>query len=163
MQDTPANPEFDVTNEIESLKVLRKLKPARHKFHLKGRGLGDKVSDALTKIVGSWAFILTQAVLLLLWLTFNVISLNANHWDPYPFILLNLLLSFQAAFTAPIIMMSQNRQNIIDRQKAEHDFAINVKAELEIELLHQKIDAMRETEIKQLIDIIQDLERKNTK
>ena len=70
-----------------------------------------------------------------------------NHWDPYPFILLNLVLSFQAAYAAPIIMMSQNRQSEIDRRHAEHDYRINVKAELEIELLHNKIDALREQEI----------------
>lgn len=74
--------------------------------------------------------------------------------DPYPFILLNLVLSFQAAYTAPIIMMSQNRQSEIDRRHAEHDYRINVKAELEIELLHNKIDALREQEILKLINII---------
>jgi uncharacterized membrane protein len=80
-----------------------------------------------------------------------------NHWDPYPFILLNLVLSFQAAYAAPIIMMSQNRQSEVDRSHAEHDYKINVKAELEIELLHNKIDALREREIFQLIGIIQRL------
>lgn len=76
-----------------------------------------------------------------------------NHWDPYPFILLNLVLSFQAAHAAPIIMTSQNRQSEIDRRHAEHDYRINVKAELEIELLHNKIDALREQEILQLYSI----------
>jgi uncharacterized membrane protein len=80
-----------------------------------------------------------------------------RHWDPYPFILLNLVLSFQAAYAAPIIMMSQNRQSEIDRRHAEHDHRINVKAELEIELLHNKIDALREQEILKLISIIQRL------
>jgi uncharacterized membrane protein len=80
-----------------------------------------------------------------------------RHWDPYPFILLNLVLSFQAAYAAPIIMMSQNRQSEIDRRHAEHDYRINVKAELEIELLHNKIDALREQEILKLINIIQRL------
>ena len=80
-----------------------------------------------------------------------------NHWDPCPFILLNLVLSFQAAYAAPIIMMSQNRQFEIDRGHAEHDYRINVKAELEIELLHNKIDALREQEILQLLNIIQRL------
>ena len=81
-------------------------------------------------------------------------------WDPYPFILLNLALSFQAAFTAPIIMMSQNRQNAVDRQKAENDYDVNIKAELEIEQLHAKIDLLRTQEIKQLLDIVQALEVK---
>ena len=77
-----------------------------------------------------------------------------EHWDPYPFILLNLALSFQAAYAAPFIMMSQNRQATIDRQAAEHDYDINIKAELEIELLHQKIDLLRETEIAELLAVI---------
>lgn len=74
--------------------------------------------------------------------------------DPYPFILLNLLLSFQAAYTAPAIMMSQNRQAEVDRQHAEDDYVVNVKAEMEIELLHEKIDYMREQEIKQLLQML---------
>lgn len=81
-----------------------------------------------------------------------------NRWDPYPFILLNLALSFQAAYTAPILMMSQNRQAMIDREHVEHDYQINVKAELEIELLHQKIDQMRETEVVRLIEIVRELQ-----
>ena len=78
-------------------------------------------------------------------------------WDPYPFILLNLALSFQAAYTAPIIMMSQNRQSEIDRQNQQNDYEINQKAELEIELLHQKIDLLRGQEIERLIHIIEEL------
>ena len=84
-----------------------------------------------------------------------------QQWDPYPFILLNLALSFQAAYAAPFIMMSQNRQQDIDRTAAEHDYEVNVKAELEIELLHQKIDQLREKEVlalsesvKQLIELL---------
>src|SRR5207253_11145862 len=80
-----------------------------------------------------------------------------EHWDPYPFILLNLALSFQAAYAAPFIMMSQNRQQDIDRQAAENDYQVNIKAELEIELLHQKIDALREREVQQLSQAVSDL------
>jgi uncharacterized membrane protein len=80
-----------------------------------------------------------------------------KQWDPYPFILLNLALSFQAAYAAPFIMMSQNRQQDIDRKSAENDFKVNVKAELEIELLHQKIDQLRETEVLQLSSSIKEL------
>jgi hypothetical protein len=79
-------------------------------------------------------------------------------WDPYPFILLNLVLSFQAAFTAPIIMMSQNRQSTIDRRNAQHDYDVNTKAELEIELLHQKVDLMREQELTVLLQMVKRLE-----
>ncbi len=107
--------------------------------------LADRAADGVAAIVGSWRFILIQSALLVAWIAANA-TLGAR-WDPYPFILLNLLLSFQAAYTAPIIMMSQNRQADIDRQRAIEDFEINQKAELEIETLHQKIDLLRETEI----------------
>ena len=83
-----------------------------------------------------------------------------KHWDPYPFILLNLALSFQAAYAAPFIMMSQNRQQDIDRKEAENDHQINIKAELEIELLHQKIDKLREEEISRLLTIVEELSGK---
>lgn len=144
------------------LHALRKAKPARTRFEIKKDqlGFGDRVSDAVSELVGSWRFIIIQSVILAFWIILNVVAWIA-HWDPYPFILLNLILSFQAAFTAPIIMMSQNRQNAIDRQKAEHDYHVNIKAELEIEALHAKIDLMRETEIRKLIDIIERLEQKS--
>src|SRR6188472_3547652 len=99
---------------------------------------------------------LTPGAALAIWITLNVMAF-IRHWDPYPFILLNLVLSFQAAYAAPIIMMSQNRQSEIDRRNAQHDYRINVKAELEIELLHHKIDELREQEIVQLLNIIQRL------
>jgi uncharacterized membrane protein len=88
--------------------------------------------------MGSWGFIIAQSCLLAVWVILNVVAV-IKHWDPYPFILLNLMLSFQAAYAAPIIMMSQNRQTAIDRQGAKHDYEVNMKAELEIELLHDKI------------------------
>ena len=117
---------------------------------------GAMLADRVAETVGSWRFIILQSVLLGIWIILNMIAF-INHWDPYPFILLNLVLSFQAAYAAPIIMMSQNRQSEIDRRHAEHDYRINVKAELEIELLHNKIDALREQEILQLLNIIQRL------
>lgn len=113
------------------------------------RGLGAQLADAVAGRVGSWPFVLTQTVLLLGWIAGNV-WFGAGAWDPYPFILLNLLLSFQAAYTAPIIMMSQNRLSEVDRRRAEQDYQVNVKAELEIELLHQKIDLLREQELLEL-------------
>jgi len=118
--------------------------------------LGDRVADGVAALVGSWRFILVQTTLLILWIVLNIIGWM-KAWDPYPFILLNLLLSFQAAYTAPIIMMSQNRQADVDRQRAVQDYDINLKAELEIELLHQKIDMMREKEIVQLTKLVEEL------
>ena len=94
--------------------------------------------------------------ILLVWIVLNITA-YVERWDPYPFILLNLALSFQAAYAAPFIMMSQNRQQDIDRKAAEHDYQINIKAELEIELLHQKIDELREKEVLSLSESIQQL------
>ncbi len=110
------------------------------------RSLGERLADLVANRVGSWGFVLSQSVVLALWIIGNA-WFGRGAWDPYPFILLNLLLSFQAAYTAPIIMMSQNRMSEIDRRRAEQDYQVNVKAELEIELLHQKIDLLREQEI----------------
>ena len=91
-----------------------------------------------------------------MWIVLNVTA-AFQHWDPYPFILLNLALSFQAAYAAPFIMMSQNRQQEIDRREAANDYKINIKAELEIELLHQKLDELREREIVLLTEAVRDL------
>jgi uncharacterized membrane protein len=109
---------------------------------------GDRCADVIASAVGSWRFVLIQSGLLVAWLVWN--SVSGARVDPYPFILLNLLLSFQAAYTAPMILMSQNRQGDIDRRRDEEDYATNRKAELEIETLHQKIDLLREQEIAQL-------------
>jgi uncharacterized membrane protein len=108
--------------------------------------------------VGSWRFIIIQSCLLAVWIALNATGLLLK-WDPYPFILLNLALSFQAAYTAPIIMMSQNRQSEIDRQHAEFDYRVNVKAELEIDALHAKIDSLREQETLKMMGMIERLSK----
>ena len=118
--------------------------------------LGQKVADQVAAVMGSWTFIIIQSLVLTAWIILNVTA-YVQRWDPYPFILLNLALSFQAAYAAPVIMMSQNRQQDIDRSHAENDRQVNIKAELEIELLHQKIDDMREKEVVRLTDAISDL------
>jgi len=119
--------------------------------------LGQRLADSVAATVGSWPFIIMQSGLIVAWIGGNAI-VGPTAWDPFPFILLNLLLSFQAAYTAPAIMMSQNRQAAIDRAHAETDYEINVKAELEIELLHQKVDLMREQEIVRLLGVLERLE-----
>ncbi|HEY4032188.1 MAG TPA: DUF1003 domain-containing protein [Caulobacteraceae bacterium] len=118
--------------------------------------LGQKVADSVASTMGSWKFIIIQSAILAAWIVMNLVAV-VRHWDPYPFILLNLALSFQAAYAAPFIMMSQNRQADIDRTKAENDYQVNIKAELEIELLHQKIDELREKEITLLTQTVADL------
>jgi len=117
---------------------------------------GERLADAVAATVGSWRFIIFQSTAIVLWIAGNAMT-GSGAWDPFPFILLNLLLSFQAAYTAPAIMMSQNRLSEQDRRHAETDYEINVKAELEIELLHQKIDELREKEVLTLSQAVADL------
>ncbi|MBP8149941.1 MAG: DUF1003 domain-containing protein [Limnohabitans sp.] len=117
---------------------------------------GQRLADKVAATIGSWRFIIFQSSAIAVWITGNVLA-GSNAWDPYPFILLNLLLSFQAAYTAPAIMMSQNRQSEMDRKHAQNDYEINVKAELEIELLHEKIDLMKEQELLALTQAVRDL------
>jgi uncharacterized membrane protein len=117
---------------------------------------GQRMADAVAFTIGSWRFILIQSTAIVFWISGNV-WFGANSWDPYPFILLNLLLSFQAAYTAPAIMMSQNRQSELDRRHAQSDYEINVKAELEIELLHEKIDILKERELLALTEAVRHL------
>jgi uncharacterized membrane protein len=118
--------------------------------------LGQRVADQVAITMGSWPFIIIQSMVLTVWIILNVTA-YIQRWDPYPFILLNLALSFQAAYAAPVIMMSQNRQQDIDRREAASDYRINVKAELEIELLHDKIDALREKEVLALTQAVHEL------
>jgi len=117
---------------------------------------GQRVADRVAAGMGSWPFIIVQSFLLAIWIALNVTAFVAK-WDPYPFILLNLALSFQAAYAAPFIMMSQNRQQDIDRVAAKNDYEVNIKAELEIELLHQKIDQLRQEEVVTLTQAVRDL------
>jgi uncharacterized membrane protein len=118
--------------------------------------LGQRIADSVAAGMGSWPFIIIQSTILALWIVANFVAW-IHHWDPYPFILLNLALSFQAAYAAPFIMMSQNRQQDVDRKAAEHDYQVNIKAELEIELLHQKLDQLRETEVADLAKAVRQL------
>ena len=134
--------------ELEHLLHLRERKPART-AKLPRLSRGDRIADVVTSTVGSWRFIIIQSCLLALWIFLNVVAW-VQHWDPYPFILLNLALSFQAAYATPFILMSQNRQSDVDRQKAQQDLDCDLKAEMEIELLHQKLDSLREREIAEL-------------
>ncbi|CCF20470.1 conserved protein of unknown function [Pseudorhizobium banfieldiae] len=104
------------------------------------RRFGERAADAVASFGGSWSFILLFCAVLLLWMSVNISGLFIEPFDPYPFILLNLVLSCVAALQAPIIMMSQKRQEAKDRQRAESDYMVNLRAELEIRQLHEKID-----------------------
>lgn len=111
---------------------------------------GDKISDKVAKFGGSWSFIISFLILLFAWIAYNMVVKNA--FDPYPFILMNLVLSCVAALQAPIIMMSQNRQEEKDRKRNENDYLVNMKAELEIKALNQKIDLLLQEQIKIICD-----------
>ncbi|MEZ4794989.1 MAG: DUF1003 domain-containing protein [Flavobacteriaceae bacterium] len=113
---------------------------------------GQKVSDRVARFGGSWAFISSFMVVLVVWIIYNVTVPKGEEFDPYPFILMNLVLSCIAALQAPIIMMSQNRQEEKDRKRNENDYLINLKAELEIRALHQKLDLLLQEQIKVLFD-----------
>jgi uncharacterized membrane protein len=113
---------------------------------------GQKISDRVARFGGSWGFIILFFVLLVIWILFNSYGPGSDKFDPYPFILMNLILSCIAALQAPIIMMSQNRQEEKDRKRNENDYLINLKAELELRSLHQKIDVLLEEQIKVLFE-----------
>lgn len=113
---------------------------------------GQKISDKVARFGGSWAFIISFFIVLFCWILFNTTAITILKFDPYPFILMNLILSCIAALQAPIIMMSQNRKEEKDRKRSENDYLINLKAELEIRSLHQKIDLLLEEQIKILFE-----------
>jgi CRP/FNR family transcriptional regulator, cyclic AMP receptor protein len=104
--------------------------------------LGQRIADKVADTIGSWFFIITQSIILISWITLNVTLKQNQRWDVYPFILLNLALSFQAAYSGPVIMMSQNRQSSKDRLAAEIDHQVNTKAELEINNLMRRMDEL---------------------
>lgn len=115
---------------------------------------GQRIADRFAEVMGSWTFIITQSLILLFWVVLNVTA-YMMHWDPYPFILLNLMLSFQAAYAAPIIMMSQNRQAEKDRLQTKNDYDVDMKAEMEIMQLHEKINELRDCYWRDLITMQQ--------
>ena len=133
--------------------------------------VGQKIADRVAAFGGSWTFIITFFSFIIVWMIINIWFLAAKPFDPYPFILLNLILSCLAAIQAPIIMMSQNRQEQKDRQRSEHDYKINLKAELEIKLLSEKMDHLlvhqnnklleiQEVQIDYLEDLMKEIKKK---
>lgn len=113
---------------------------------------GQRISDKVARFGGSWKFIIVFSAILFVWICFNVLAIKSLQFDPYPFILMNLVLSCIAALQAPIIMMSQNRQEEKDRKQNENDYMVNLKAEMQIRSLHEKMDLLEEQQIKTLFD-----------
>ncbi len=118
---------------------------------------GDRLADSIARVGGSWSFIIGFGVFLMAWTLGNVLLLTRDAFDPYPFIFLNLLLSMLAAIQAPVIMMSQNRQTEHDRIDAEHDYQVNLKAEIEIMALHEKMDEIRNSQLVMILERIEKL------
>src|SRR5262244_4363289 len=149
--------------ELEE-KVIRHLAERRHISRNINREFdekltfGQRLADGVAVFGGSWTFILIFCLILLIWVALNSFILlhRGGAFDPYPYILLNLVLSMLAALQAPVIMMSQNRQAVKDRLDAAHDYEVNLKAELEIMSLHEKVDLLREQQWRELLELQQE-------
>ena len=124
-----------------------------HDKHQEALSFGDRIADTVANGMGSWAFIIWQSIIVVLWMILNVIAF-VSHWDVYPFILLNLIFSTQAAYAAPIIMMSQNRQNKRDRIQAEHDYKTNIDAKKEIEALQIQLSKLDTEKLDRILEIL---------
>ena len=148
-EERAARIEKDLQEKIRRRELVSK---NVHVIHQEQLTFSQRVSDELADIAGSWAFIFGFGLVLGAWILFNTAAL-IHHWDKYPYILLNLFLSMLAAIQAPVILMSQNRQEDRDRIRAEHDYEVNLKAEMEIQLLHQKLDELRERQWNDLLAI----------
>jgi uncharacterized membrane protein len=119
--------------------------------------IGDRVADSIARVGGSWTFIISFLVFLVAWSILNTVLLATGAFDPYPYVFLNLILSMLAALQAPVIMMSQNRQAQRDRLDAAHDYEVNLKAEIEIMALHEKLDELRHREMLAMRDQLTEL------
>ena len=127
-----------------------------HEKHVETLSFGSRLADTVAKGMGSWSFIIIQTILVILWMGLNLIGM-IYHWDVYPFILLNLVFSTQAAYAAPIIMMSQNRQNDRDRAQAQADYQTNIDAKVEIEALAQKLNRLEIDKLDKIIKMLDEM------
>ena len=133
-----------------------------HQRYLDRMEFGQRLADKVAKGIGSWTFIIIQTFFVITWMSLNLVG-YFHHWDVYPFILLNLLFSTQAAYAAPIIMMAQNRQNERDRAQAQADYQTNLEAKLEIEALQQKLDAIEIEKLDKIISMLEDYKKGQVK
>lgn len=132
-----------------------------HEKHIDDLSFGSRLADYVAKGMGSWKFIIIQTVLVLLWMGLNIVGFM-YHWDVYPFILLNLLFSTQAAYAAPIIMMSQNRQNERDRVQAQADYQTNIEAKKEIEALTLVLNRLEVEKLDKIIEMLEEMNKNST-
>lgn len=129
-----------------------------HEKHVETLGFGSRLADSVAKSMGSWKFIIVQTILVVLWMSLNLVTFF-HHWDVYPFILLNLLFSTQAAYAAPIIMMSQNRQNERDRAQAQADYQTNIEAKEEIEALTLILNKLDVEKLDKIIAMLEEMKK----
>ena len=144
----------EIKNEVSE----GEMKVTWHDKHKQSMTFGDRIADSVAINLGSWRFIIIQTIFVIFWMVLNIIAF-ISHWDPYPFILLNLIFSTQAAYAAPIIMMAQNRQNERDRHQALSDYETNLKAKLEIEGLQKEISRMDDDKLEKIIQLISELKK----
>ena len=130
-----------------------------HQHHKDSLNFSQRLADSVANGMGSWRFIIWQTIIVAVWMILNVVAI-IGHWDPYPYILLNLVFSTQAAYAAPIIMMAQNRQNERDRAQAEADFKTNREAKKEIEELLEKLNSIEIDKLDKILAIVQKMEVK---
>ena len=140
------------TNSMDTQKPPQKL---LEKTEGKPLTLGQRVADAMAAKVGSWGFLIGQTAILASWCGANLMP-GIPHWDESPFIMLNLVFSFASAYTAPIVLMSQNRQSDVEREKNEYDHQVNLQAAQNIELLHEKMDSLQAQQLKELTQIVKE-------
>lgn len=130
-----------------------------HERHLASLTFGDRIADSVANGMGSWKFIIWQTIIVIFWMALNVVGF-VRHWDVYPFILLNLIFSTQAAYAAPIIMMSQNRQNKRDREQAQNDYQTNTEAKLEIEALQIHLNKLETEKLDKILQMLEEMKLK---
>jgi len=129
-----------------------------HQIYQDRLTFGQKTADRVANDMGSWRFIIYQTIFVIIWMVLNLVGFM-HHWDAYPFILLNLLFSTQAAYAAPIIMMAQNRQNERDRAQAQKDYETNTQAKLEIEALQAKLDSIEIEKLDKIIVMLNEMKK----
>jgi uncharacterized membrane protein len=133
-----------------------------HEKHRETLSFGSRLADSVANGMGSWRFIIIQTILVILWMGLNLVGF-INHWDVYPFILLNLVFSTQAAYAAPIIMMAQNRQNERDRMQAQSDYQTNIDAKQEIEALQKSLNTIEVEKLDKIIRMLEEIKRDQAK
>ncbi|MEO6732727.1 MAG: DUF1003 domain-containing protein [Ferruginibacter sp.] len=131
-----------------------------HDKHVESLPMSGRIADAVANRMGSWRFIILQTVFVITWMALNVIGW-LKHWDAYPFILLNLIFSTQAAYAAPIIMMSQNRQSQRDRVQAQEDYQTNIEAKKEIEALQLQLNNLETKKLDKIILLLEEMKKKS--